>query len=107
MKNWKKISIILAPLAGVVAAPLVLRDSGSEGADQAELRLDVITPHTETLRREFGEAFAEYWEEKTGQSVYVNYLVPGGTSECVRVISSGFEAARERGDARSWVNRLC
>ncbi len=99
MKTWKKITLILAPLAGVVAAPLVLRDSGSEGADEAELRLDVITPHTETLRREFGEAFAEWWKQKTGQSVYVNYLVPGGTSECVRVISNGFEAARERGES--------
>ncbi|MDP7655207.1 MAG: extracellular solute-binding protein, partial [Roseibacillus sp.] len=98
MNNWKKILLILALLTVVVAAPLVLRDSGTEGSDQADLRLDVITPHTETLRREFGEAFADYWQKKTGESVYVNFLVPGGTSECVRVIGNGFEAARERGE---------
>ena len=97
MNSWKKILLILALLTVVVAAPLVLRDSGTEGSEQADLRLDVITPHTETLRREFGEAFADYWQKKTGESVYVNFLVPGGTSECVRVIGNGFEAARERG----------
>ena len=97
MNSWKKILLIVVPLMVVVAAPLVLRDSGTEGSDQAVLRLDVITPHTETLRREFGEAFADYWQKKTGESVYVNFLVPGGTSECVRVIGNGFEAARERG----------
>ena len=98
MNSWKKILLIVAPLTVVVAAPLVLRDSGVEDFDRADLRLDVITPHTETLRREFGEAFAAYWEKKTGESVYVNFLVPGGTSECVRVIGNGFDAARERGE---------
>lgn len=98
MNSWKKILLIVAPLTVVVAAPLVLRDSGAEDFDRADLRLDVITPHTETLRREFGEAFAAYWEKKTGESVYVNFLVPGGTSECVRVIGNGFDAARERGE---------
>ena len=98
MGNWKKKLSILGLLTAAVAAPLALRDKGAEGADKADLRLDVITPHTETLRREFGEAFSAYWEEETGDSVYVNFLVPGGTSECVRVISNGFEAAKERGE---------
>lgn len=97
MTGWKKYCAILVPLAAVVAAPLILRDRGAEESGEADLRLDVITPHTETLRREFGEAFAAYWEKKTGESVYVNFMVPGGTSECVRVIGNGFEAAEERG----------
>ena len=44
MNNWKKILLILALLTVVVAAPLVLRDSGTEGSDQADLRLAV--PHS-------------------------------------------------------------
>ena len=98
MKVLYKILLIITPLAIVVAAPLVLRDDETEGANEADMRLDVITPHTETLRREFGEAFSQYWQQKTGKSVYVNFLVPGGTSECVRVINNGFEASIERGE---------
>jgi iron(III) transport system substrate-binding protein len=97
MSSWKKYLGILLPLAAVVAAPLVLRDTGTESAIEADVRLEIITPHNETIRREFGEAFAAYWEEKTGQSVYVNWRVPGGTSEIVRVLGSSYEAAKEQG----------
>ena len=96
MSSWKKYLGILPPLAAVVAAPLVLRDTGTESAIEADVRLEIITPHNETIRREFGEAFAAYWEEKTGQSVYVNWRVPGGTSEIVRVLGSSYEAAKEQ-----------
>ena len=95
--NWKKYLGILVPLAVVVAAPLVMRDRGTEGAVGADVRLEIITPHNETIRREFGEAFAKYWEERTGQRVYVNWLVPGGTSEIARVLGSKFDAAQEIG----------
>jgi len=95
--DWKKYVGILLPLAVVIAAPLLLRDEGVMGAGEAELRLEVITPHNETIRREFGEAFAAYWREKTGQSVYVNWRTPGGTSEIKRVLDSSFEAAKETG----------
>ena len=97
MSSWKKYLGILLPLAAVVAAPLVLRDTGTESAIEADVRVEIITPHNETIRREFGEAFAAYWEEKTGQSVYVNWRVPGGTSKIVRVLGSRYETAKEQG----------
>ncbi len=95
--GWKKYLAILVPLGAVVAAPILLRDEETEGAADADLRLEIITPHNETIRREFGEAFADYWEEKTGQSVYVNWRTPGGTSEIKRVLDSAYEAAEEGG----------
>ena len=98
--GWKKYVGILVPLGAVVAAPLLMRDRETEGAQEADLRLEIITPHNETIRREFGEAFAEHWEEKTGESVYVNWRVPGGTSEIKRVLGSSYEGGggdRERG----------
>ena len=58
--------------------------------ERAILRLDVITPHNETIQREFGEAFVAWYQEKTGEEVYVNWLYPGGTSEIKRVLDSGF-----------------
>ena len=55
-----------------VAAPLVLsRKSGSSKvtAENADRRINIVTPHNETIRREFGEAFQVWWEEKTGDGV--------------------------------------
>ena len=105
MNSWKKILLIVAPLTVVVAAPLVLRDSGAEDSDRADLRLDVITPHTETLRREFGEAFAAYWEKKTGESVYVNFLVPGAH---LNAYASSVTDSRQPGSvARQGAGLMC
>ena len=50
MSNWKKNLLILGLLTGAVAAPLALRDTGADGADQADLRLDVITVSYTHLR---------------------------------------------------------
>lgn len=97
MKTPAKCLAIFLPLAAVVAAPLLLRETGAEEAQAAEVRLTVITPHNESIRREFGEAFAEYWKEQTGQTVHVNWRVPGGTSEIARVLGSAYEAAAELG----------
>jgi len=88
---------VLIPLAVGVAVPLLLRHPAGSGGKEADLRLDVITPHNETIRREFGEAFSKWYEEKTGKSVYVNWLIPGGTSEIKRVLDSSYQAAEETG----------
>ena len=95
--SWKKYLGVLVPLAAVVAAPLLLRDTEVEGAAPSELRLEIITPHNELIRREFGEAFAKWYQEKEGKSVYVNWRSPGGTSEIKRVLDTVFTAAEERG----------
>lgn len=97
MKLWQKLTIVLVPLGIVVALPLVLRRDVTVVPGAGVLRLEVITPHNETIQREFGEAFVRWYEEKNGEEVYVNWLVPGGTSEIKRVLDSGFEAAKEGG----------
>lgn len=97
MKLWQKIIYVLVPLGIVVALPLVLRRDVEITPSAGVLRLEVITPHNETIQREFGEAFAQWYLQERGQEVYVNWLVPGGTSEIKRVLDSGFEAAREGG----------
>lgn len=96
MKLWQKLTSVLLPLTIVVALPILLRRDGEVAPGEGVLRLEIITPHNETIQREFGEAFVTYYREKFGQEVYVNWLVPGGTSEIKRVLDAGFEAA-ERG----------
>lgn len=94
---WQKILAVVVPLGVVVALPLVLRKDGEVVPAEGVLRLEVITPHNETIQREFGEAFTEWYWEKEGREVYVNWLVPGGTSEIKRVLDSGYAAAEAGG----------
>jgi len=94
---WKKYLGVFLPLAAVVAAPIILRDDEAAAMSRAKLRLEVITPHNELIRREFGEAFSKWYEEKHGKSVSVNWRTPGGTSEIKRVLDSAFTSAEKNG----------
>lgn len=92
---------VIAALLLVAIAPLILRKGDVVSPGDADERLVVITPHNETIQREFSEAFTRYWKEKTGKSVYIDWRTPGGTSEIRMVLDEQFEAAEE--DDRSGV----
>lgn len=94
----RRILPIVLLLIAVIAAPILLR----QRSDLAEIgkgddRLVIITPHNETIRSEFGEAFAKHWKQKTGRSLNIDWRIPGGTSDIARVLDSGFQAAEEIG----------
>ncbi|WP_411825910.1 ABC transporter substrate-binding protein [Luteolibacter sp. AS25] len=91
------IGIVLL-LGAIVGLPLALKkESNTASPDSADDRLVILSPHNESIRKEFGEAFAKYWREKTGRTIYVDWRTPGGTSEIRMVIDSGFKAAEETG----------
>ncbi len=101
MKWINQKSLVAFALAACVATPLILkRMQGSESVDpdSTDRRINIITPHNETIRREFGEAFQSWWKNKTGESVYVNWLTPGGTAEIRMVLDSRFASAEKTGD---------
>lgn len=102
MSKWINSKVIVAAaLVLCVAAPILLskkQDSGAITVENADRRINIITPHNETIRREFGEAFQAWWEEKTGETVYVNWLTPGGTSEIRKILNGKYEAAKKVGD---------
>jgi len=94
-------SVVALALVLCVAAPLLLSRKAGTGkitAENADRRISIITPHNETIRREFGEAFQSWWAEKTGETVYVNWLTPGGTSEIRMILDGRFAAAKKTGD---------
>lgn len=97
MKGWFRYLAVLVPMAVVVATPIVLRDSDAVTMTAAETRLEIITPHNELIQREFGEAFSRWYEKKHGESVFVNWRTPGGTSEIKRVLDGAFKAAEKNG----------
>ncbi|MGD7652758.1 MAG: ABC transporter substrate-binding protein [Verrucomicrobiales bacterium] len=90
--------IIISLLAIIVALPLVLRrESATTAPNSADDRLVILSPHNESIRSEFGEAFARYWKNTTNRTIYVDWRTPGGTSEIRMVLDAGFKAAEETG----------
>ena len=88
--------IIFGLLALIVALPMVLRrQSATTTSWQADDSLIILSPHNESIRQEFGEAFAAHWKKATGRSIYIDWRTPGGTSEIRMVIDAGFKAAEE------------
>jgi ABC-type Fe3+ transport system substrate-binding protein len=94
--------ILFALLLGL---PFVLRKfaaSGEGGAGRSDLpALRVVTPHNGDIRREFAIAFDRWYRQKYRQSVVIDYRVPGGTSDIIRLLSSkppGLDVAWGGGD---------
>ncbi|HVJ46133.1 MAG TPA: hypothetical protein VM511_07090, partial [Luteolibacter sp.] len=90
--------IIIGILAAIVALPVALRrETSTVSPHEADDKLVIITPHNESIRQEFGEAFAAHWKRTTGRTIYVDWRKPGGTSEIRMVLDAGFDAAKDTG----------
>ena len=104
----KKRAWVIAGLLGwIVTLPIALRrETATVTSREADDQLVVLTPHNESIRREFGEAFAAYWKKTTGRSIHVDWRTPGGTSEIRMVLDAGYKAAAETGRAGIGVDVL-
>ena len=90
--------LIFGLLALIVALPMVLRrETATTRAGDADDTLVILTPHNESIRKEFGEAFAAHRKKSTGRSIHIDWRTPGGTSEIRMVLDAGFKAAAETG----------
>jgi iron(III) transport system substrate-binding protein len=93
-KAW----IIFGLLALIIALPMALRrQTITKTSQSADDRLVILSPHNESIRQEFGEAFAAHWKKTTGRSIYIDWRVPGGTSEIRMVLDAGYKAAADTG----------
>jgi hypothetical protein len=92
---------ILTALALLIAAPLCLREPQSAPGAGADA-LVIISPHNEAIRFEFSRAFEEFYREKTGRNVHIDWRLPGGTTEIVRYLNAEFEA----GFRSYWTQKL-
>lgn len=93
-----RIFTVFGLLAFIIALPLLLkRDSETAPPESADDRLVILSPHNESIRQEFGEAFAAWWKEERLRTIYVDWRTPGGASEIRMVIDSGYKAAEDTG----------
>ncbi|MFN7339689.1 MAG: ABC transporter substrate-binding protein [Opitutia bacterium] len=99
MTSSRPILVVGGLLALLVALPIALREDTVQAHDAGARRLVVLTPHGESIRKEFGEAFARHVKSARGEAVYVDWRSPGGTSEIRMVLDAGYKAAAEEGRA--------
>ena len=90
-KNLALLVVMLAVLIG----PILMRPRGDEAMLRGQDTLVIITPHNEAIRSEFSEAFREWYRAKTGRTVILEWLTPGGTSESTLYLNGAYSAAFE------------
>lgn len=90
----KQACIVLALMA-TVALPFALRPS-RPALGRADDTVTIITPHNEATRYELGRKFQDWYHERTGRTVVVDWRVIGGTSDITRYLEGAYTAAFER-----------
>ena len=82
-------AFLLFALVAVVALPFLLRPKKA-GMGRADETLVIITPHNEAIRYEFSQGFQEWYRNKTGKTVVIDWRVIGGSSEIARFLDSEY-----------------
>ena len=82
-----RLTIVLAFIAFAVllGVPFLTR-LGTETHASDGRRLIVVTPHVQQIQDEFAAAFNRWHERNFGEPVFVDYRIPGGTSEIRRML---------------------
>jgi iron(III) transport system substrate-binding protein len=85
-------ALLFLLLAGIVALPIIFRKS-----DNITIKTDdtlvVISPHTEFICEEFGQAFQKWYHERTGRTLWVDFRHIGGGTETQRFLDAVYENA--------------
>ena len=89
----KKVSIFLIAIVTVVLLPFVFKRTTVVLSAQTDDVVVVITPHNEAVRLEMELGFREWYLEKTGRTVSVDWRVPGSSGLIIRYLHSTFESA--------------
>lgn len=96
----KQVIIIIALLATLIL-PFALRPQADTRA-KTDDTLVIITPHNEAIRHEFARAFKQWYHERTGRTVALDWRLIGGTTEIARFLEGEYTAAFQN----YWVNTL-
>ena len=96
---WRRRAWFVLALILVAVTPLIFQKDHHLSRGECDRSLVVVTPHNETIRNEFTHAFQNYWQEKTGEKVYIDWRTPGGTAEVLKVVEASQVASQKRGEA--------
>ena len=89
---------VLLLLGAVLAVPFLFRPSGPKAGTPAEEteRLVILTPHNETIKTEWEQAFRKHYRKKYGKEIILDYRAPGGTSDIMRYIADRYQTEFRR-----------
>lgn len=90
--RYRKEVLVALALVAVLAGPFILRPGDSTAPSRYDRRLVIMTPHPESIRHEFGPAFAKHWKRTRGETLFLDWRV-AGTTELGMLIKSDFTAA--------------
>ncbi|WP_395752864.1 ABC transporter substrate-binding protein [Prosthecobacter sp.] len=93
MHVWRKELAVGVAMLVTLAGPFLLKPKESTAPSHYDERLVIISPHHDRIRAEFGQAFAKQWKQQTGKTLFIDWRVPGGTSEIAMLIKSEALAA--------------
>ncbi len=94
-----RILFILALLAAILGVPFALKPEDEHDPRRAvspRQVLNIITPHSESIRREFTDAFRRHMRDREGREVFIEWRVPGGTSEIEKILDTEYTFAFQR-----------
>ncbi len=103
-----RIALVALALALILAVPFLLKPKENLLA-KADDTVVIITPHNEAIRYEFSRAFSEYYRQKTGRTVRIDWRMPGGTSEIARYLKGEFYTSFQVGwvaSGKAWTNEV-
>lgn len=93
--------IILGALVITLVVPFALRPNQAP-REHADDTLTIITPHNEAIRHEFTQGFGQWYQERTGRTVSIDWRVIGGTADIARFLESEYVSSFKN----YWTNRL-
>ncbi|MDD3702927.1 MAG: extracellular solute-binding protein [Victivallaceae bacterium] len=89
----KHLMIAFIPLALLLVLPFSLRPVSKFEKVAAAEKIVIVSPHSETIRYEFEKAFCEYYQQKTGSAIGIEWRSIGGTSDIIRYVNDRYEAS--------------
>ncbi len=100
-----RLLVSLGALAAVISIPFLLKPEAEHDprlATSPTQILNIITPHSESIRREFTAAFRHYMRRREGIDIFIEWRVPGGTSEIEKILDTEYTFAFKH----VWKNQL-
>ena len=92
-KTLKKIPLI--SLSVILISILALPASAGIVNAAPDTKLVIISPHWEGITKEYEAAFNAYYIENYGESVDIEWIDVGGTSDVIKYVDSQFESTPE------------
>jgi ABC-type Fe3+ transport system substrate-binding protein len=77
----------------ILAAPFLLHSGDPRDLVAADRHLVIVSPHDQRIRAEVGRAFIRKWKAETGETLDLDWRIPGGSSEILLLLKSEYLTA--------------